>query len=278
MLYVCWCLFSCGIIPLLSKQFIDDRTLCIIPDTEEAIVITQKDLTRANILGKPQTLVNLKLDALICQDARKLKISIPDDVIERMIEQIQKQNNISFDQFEALLTAEGHTMDSYRQELKNIQLINTMLDFRVYSRANVSYEDITKYYNEHPRMEESRYQLISCFISFDDALAKNSQKEKIIRELKKQNEFIWTQPFWIKESEIADSKIFIKTMDPGSSTVQEEQNGFRIYTLLNKKESAFIPLNERYEEITKILKEPLEKQLLAKYHEELLRNAITIDF
>jgi hypothetical protein len=263
---------------ILSEKFIDDKTLCLIYDAEETVVITQKDLTRVNILGRPHSLYDLKIDALMCQDAHKLKISLPDDAIERMIEQIQKQNNISLNQFEALLKAEGHTLDSYRQELKNMQIINGMLDFRVYSRTTIPYESIMKYYNEHPRMQEPTYQLISCFISFDPTLTKEAQKDTIINQLKRENKFDWTQPFWIKDFDIADEKNFIKSMNIQSSMIQEEQYGFRVYTLLAKQESTLVPLNERYEEITKILKEPLEKELLTKYHEELLKNAIMVDF
>jgi hypothetical protein len=264
---------------VLSEKYIDDKTVCIIYGTEEnTIIITQKDVTRVNILGRPHSLHDIKLDALMCQDAHHLKISIPDDAIERMIEQIQKQNNISLNQFEALLKAEGHTLDSYRQELKNMQLINGMLDFKVYSRTTIPYETIMHYYHEHPRMQESTYELTSCFIPFENTLTKELQKENIEKQLKTENSFDWTQSFWIKESDIADSKNFIKNMSKNDFKIIEEQSGFRIYTFLNKKESVLIPLNERYEEITKILKEPLEKDLLKKYHEELLKNAIMVDF
>lgn len=260
-----------------GQPFIDDKILSIIY-AEEPIVITQKDVNRSNILGRAHSLHSLKLDALICRDACKLKITLPDEAIERMLEQIQKQNNISLDQFQVLLAAEGHTLDSYRQELKNMQIINSMLDFKVHSRATITYESIMAYYNAHPLMQEPTYQLITCFVLFDSSISTHEQKQKITTQLRKKNNFNWTESFKIQDSDIAETKNFIKTMNIQSSVIQEEEKGFRIYTLLNKQESMLVPLTERYEDIVKILKEPLEKELLAKYHAELLDNAIIVDF
>ena len=271
---------SIFLIPRFSimEPFIDDKIVCIIYDAEESVVITQKDIDRANILGRPQSLYNLKLDALMCRDARNLKISLPDDAVERMIEQIQKQNNISLDQLKTMLAAEGHTLDSYRTELKNMQIINMITDFRVHSRAIVPYEQIVAYYDAHPVMQEPRYQLITCFVPFDTSITNSVQKQTIIKQLSKKNSFDWTDPFWIHDSDIAQTKEFIKTMELHSSVIQQEQNGFRIYTLLDMQKSVLVPLTERYEEIVKILKEPLEKELLEQYHKELLENAIIVEF
>lgn len=261
-----------------AKVFVDDTILTVIYDEEESIVITQKDLQRPNILGRPHTLQDLKLDALICRDARKLKVTIPDDVLNRMLEQIQKQNNISLEQFLEILKAENHTLTTYLEELKNMQLINSMLDFRVHSRATVSYENIMKYYNDHPIMQEERYQLRQCFVPFNNTKSIMKQKKDLLKQLHTGESFDWTDSFWVNSSDIDPSKDFIKSLHINKPLIQEEKEGFRIYLLVTKQKAMPIPLTERYEEIVKILKEPLEKELLHKYHQELLNNAIIIDF
>ncbi|RTL06072.1 hypothetical protein EKK58_06360 [Candidatus Dependentiae bacterium] len=260
-----------------ANVFIDDRILSLIYDEEEPILITKKDLEKPNILGRPHTLESLKLNGLICADARKLKVLIPEDAIERMVEQILKQNNLSLEQFLELLKAEGHTLDTYREALKEMQLINSMLDFRVYSRATVSYEAIVTYYNNHPVIKEEMYQLQTCFVPFEHTMSRNKQKEHITKQLK-ENALPLTDPFWIKSSDIDPAKSFIKSMKINKPVIQEEQNGFRIYVTVAEQKAMPVPLVERYEEIVKILKEPLEKELLQKYQEELLKNAVIVDF
>lgn len=261
----------------LAKSFIDDKIISVIYDEEEPIIITKKDLEKPNILGRPHTLESIKLNGLICADARKLKVVIPEDAIERMVEQILKQNNLSLEQFLELLKNEGHTLETYREALKEMQLINSMLDFRVHSRATISYEAIVQYYNDNPVIKEEMYKLQTGYVPFEQTTARNKQKLKIIKQLK-ENAFTLTDAFWIKSSEIDPAKYFIKTMKINKPVIKAEQDGFRIYLLLGEQKAAPVPLTERYEEIVKILKEPLEKELLQKYHEELIKNAVIVDF
>lgn len=265
-------------IQLINGKTIDDKIVSIIYDEKETIVITKKDLERPNVFGGVPTLESLKLDALIRLDARKLKVEIPEDAIDRMIEHIQKDNNLTLNQFMELLKAEGHTLDSYREELKNMQLKNSILGFRVYSRAVVPYQDIVEYYTKHPIMQESAYKLTICFIPFESGVPTHVQKQNIRKHLETQNSLTWTDAFWIKDSEIDPKKDFIKKMTPKASIIGEESDGFRVYKLIEKREPTPVPLQERYDDIVKILKEPLEKELSEKYHKELLDNAIIVDF
>lgn len=258
----------------VSATYIEDEIISVIYDEHEPIVITKHDTKKRTAMGQIPTVQAIKQNALICRDARNLTVVIPDDAIERALLQIQKQNNISQEQFIQLLRADGLSLDDYRAELKTLYTVNSMIDFRVNSRAAVSYESILKYYQEHPVYHEIEY----CVAIKKFPQVTYNNEKKLITQLQAKDNNYWNNSFWVRSDQLAADKKFISSMKVGSVHVLKEYDVYTVFKLLDKKEPVLVDLAERYEEILSLLKKTLERTLEAEYIKELFNNAIIVDF
>lgn len=266
--------FSVFLLQMSVFGFVEDEIVSVIYDEQEPIVITKSDVQKVPLMGGVHTLEKIQRDALICRDARNLSVTIPDEAIERSLTQIQKQNNLSAEQFEKLLAAEGLSLDAYRVELKRLYTVNSMLDFRVHSRAVVSYESILHFYQQNPVFTDAQYHVAVKQIMYD----KTVDTKKITKKFVLKPDTYWNTHFWITQKELAQEKYFITQMNVGAVELVRDAQYYTIYKLLEKKEPEQVLLKDRYDQIVAALKKPLEQELEKQYCEELFKNAIMINF
>ncbi len=102
------------------------------------------------------------------------------------IEDLKKQNNAADDaRFQALLNAEGMTMDLLRRSVEERLAINRLLVRQIRSAIIVNEEEIRKYYDSHPeqfqRIPEAqiRHILIAVPAGGDEAAAKTKAEEAL---------------------------------------------------------------------------------------------------
>lgn len=88
-------------------------------------------------------------DELILLQANELRLSVTGEEIDRSIEQIKKENNLSAAQLRDALQAQGMSMASYRQDLKKQILRFRVLNIAVGARLGVSDKDVEDYYERH---------------------------------------------------------------------------------------------------------------------------------
>ena len=89
----------------------------------------------------------------------------------------------------------------------------------------------------------------------------------------------WQEPFWVNESDMADNKKFITAMKVGDTSMpQQAADGFEVFQLKDKREATMRSLQDRYREISDVLRKPKYEQLLNEYKKQLFDNASIVYF
>ncbi len=244
--------FSC-----YSSDFIIDRTRAIIYDQTETIIITESDLKKPSITGEPKDLKTLCFEHLVAKQAESIKLPKPD--VSEILKQID----------EASIYQAGYTLQEFHDEVVRYQIVNTMLDFKVYSKAVVSQDSIIDYYHKNPEYTQARYYVKRAHFDKKD-YSKESLKE-FIRT--KKNFIEWDEPFWITEKEIASDKLFLTTLSLHKIKIVETPLMFELYTVITREEQQITPLESNYQKIVLKLKQPLVKKLFEEYQTEILKEA-----
>jgi peptidyl-prolyl cis-trans isomerase SurA len=88
---------------------------------------------------------------LIQQQASELKLAVTNDEVDRALEEVKKQNNLTDDQFREALKGQGFTPEGYRKSLKRQILELKVINTAVRSRVSVSDDEVKNYYNQNVR-------------------------------------------------------------------------------------------------------------------------------
>lgn len=248
-----------------------DRIRSVVISPMRTVVITERDLERPSVTGTERTLDNLEFENKVVLQAEELKFNMPEDAIEKHIANIQKKYDTDEEQFEQMLADSDYTFGLFKNELYRGQMVGNMLEFKVFSKAIVPYQEVVDYYDQHPIFAEPRYKISTTIVSKNRT---RRQLETIVRD-NLVDAFKWPEAFWINESEIAQDKMFITKMAVNSMYLVEERDTYRIYRLLEKEEAQLIPFEERYHEIAALLKEPLGQKLYNDY-QDYLKNYTTV--
>lgn len=145
------------------------------PVTKRALV---KELEK---LGGQQVLESLITKNLIYQEARKQKIIINEDEINKQVEDLKTQLSNQGMTLESALSMEGQTEDDFRQSLRTKLLVEKMLA----SKVNISDEEINQYFEDNK-----------------DSFAKGATLETVkeqITEALYQDKLATAYSSWIKE-------------------------------------------------------------------------------
>lgn len=250
-----------------DDSYVVDEILVIIYGPERTRVITKVEVERLSIDGRKRTLDDLIMEELIYQEALKFKIPIDESVIDRYISNIRKQYNLSLDDVKQIFRQSGYTYEEGREQLRVMYATNAIIENIITSRLHVSREDVLAYFEKHPVVQEATYQLQMTLVPFDRSKTRYEQKQEIAEKVKegKIDALVWYDPFWLKESEIAQHMSFIKNMKPGDISIPIEiPHGFELYRLKELVPQSVIPLENRYKEIENILRQP---QFLKKFDE-----------
>lgn len=104
---------------------------------------SQFDQLRVSTLDK---LIN---DKLIEQRSRELNLNVSDTDVSSAIQDVQAKNGLTRDQLIQALTAQGMTMDSYRQQVKKEILRYKLLSREVNYKVLVTSGEVRDYFREH---------------------------------------------------------------------------------------------------------------------------------
>lgn len=88
-------------------------------------------------------------ELLMQQRAEEIGIVVGDDDIEKAISDVEVQNNISREQLEQALIAQGLTMARYRNQLTNQILRYKLMGREVQSKVDITRQEVRNYYQQH---------------------------------------------------------------------------------------------------------------------------------
>ena len=261
-----------------SGRILIDTIEVKVANPEGKELITKSDLEQPNLNGAFESKDDFIVKKLIYLDAKKFKIVGDENAVERYFRMIQQQNNLSLEQLESIIKASGRTLEQAKKEIAEMQAINQMVDFKIRSNLIVPRKLIEQYYTDNPVWINQTFKIRYASIPFDFSRNKMEEKKEIIKNIRSGNlnQFDWSEPFEVEVQDLAADKKFLKEL-----AVKEvygpvaTSNSFELYQMLDKKEQKLVPLEERYEEISDILRKPRYEQLMEDY-KKLLMDASSI--
>ncbi len=254
-----------------------DNIAAVVFAQEGTQIITASELERKSLDGNIRTLDDLVYEKLMILDAQKFKIAPDEDQIDKHLESVQRENNLTLDQLKTIFTNAGYSYEEGREQFGIISLINQLLDFKIRSRLIVPEKEVVAYYNANPEKEDARYLIQRGYVPYATTKERDEQREDIENFVHGRNGFVsieWQEPFWIEKNEIAQDKEFIMRMQAGdiSSPVATE-DGFELFKLKDFAPERLKTMDERYREISDILRRPKHEQLLNEYKKQLMENS-----
>lgn len=267
---------------LPALQLIDQDALqAVIFTLDGNEIITQSDVMRPSLQGEKRNLDDILFETLTYLDAKKHKIEPDEDAVDRYLAKIMEENGITLQQMEEVFRQGGRSLKEGREELRKIQAVGSMIDFKIRSNLIVPRKDVEAYYAAHPEVKPARYSLRYVQIPFYKMMTKAEQQKDLMTKIRAEGiDFLGlSEPFWVTHGEIAEEKDFIYALKPDKiSAPRPAQDGFELYYLVEKEEERTIPLEERYRDIVNTLLQPKYTQLLAEYRKKLFENASIIYF
>ncbi|MCB9557247.1 MAG: peptidylprolyl isomerase [Deltaproteobacteria bacterium] len=163
-------LVLCLALPTLSsaRRQIIERVVAVVDD--EIILLSQVNQRIAPLVQRleqipdeglrrqrlaelqKQALDQLIGEELIVLQARKLKLEISDNDLERAVAEVMQKNNLSREQLAAALQREGKTLAEYKTQMLRPQLLRLkVLNVTVRNRVSVSEDEIKALYQKNLR-------------------------------------------------------------------------------------------------------------------------------
>lgn len=241
------------------------NTIVAIIHTDPVMIITLRDVELPSINNQKRTLKTIIFEKLLAYEAEHVyHFGGTEDSARKYFEAIKQQNNLTDDQFNELFARVGKTPEEAFEEFKTTYLAEQMLSFRIKSRLIIPEEDIRAEYEAHPQYEAASFKLKRGFIS------KTSMTDTELREFQESGKHAykieWGESYWLDEGDIAESRDFIKTMEPGSySALEVVPNGYEVIKLVQKK----LPHKKSFDECRSSIIEKLQVPFYKKKMEEL---------
>lgn len=93
-----------------------------------------------------QAMIN---DILLLQEAERLGIDAPENIVQKRIERIKKEQGLTDEEFDALLEEKGLSRSDYLQRLRKQIKKNRLLQTMVRDKVLVTKDEIDQYYQKH---------------------------------------------------------------------------------------------------------------------------------
>jgi peptidyl-prolyl cis-trans isomerase SurA len=112
------------------------------------------ELPEENVLRK-QILERLITDTLQIQYAAQIGLKVDDNQLDRTIERIAEQNNLTLTEFSQALAKDGISMRKFRADIRNEITISRLREREVDGRVNVSESEIDNYLTSQSNLNEN---------------------------------------------------------------------------------------------------------------------------
>lgn len=255
-----------------TKEVLNEVRAVIGGPNETVLILTQD--IRPWLDGTPRTLRDLVIEQLILFDAESLKLQTSEEEVDRVVLQIQKNNNYTHEKMMEMLKAIDYTMEEFRTDLKRKHIVDMMLDYRVRNdkRMAVTEEEVTAWWNAHA---ENQFRMVTGHIK--TKLSKDLV-EKGLQENNLKDPIDWGAPFAVTEAQLPAEKQFITQKQAGEIVqIEPEEGGFEITKLISKgkeplKSGTKEQNEKRYKDIDRNLRMERYGKIFEEYEQKLLKN------
>ena len=168
---------------------------------ERVVVLKQKyrnelaKLDEKKILS--EALEMIIAEKLQLQQARKMGFEVDDSAVEAAIKDIENKNGLQEGQLAQMLEAEGNSLESYKNRIRDQIIVSKITKFELGSRLQVSERKIARYYHDHQKefWEPGRARVRHILILSEEGATAKKKKEKfaetkkILSEIRKGKDF-----------------------------------------------------------------------------------------
>ncbi len=242
---------------------------------EKPQIITYSDMTKLSLSGQQRSLEDLIFESRVIDDAVRYKIMGDEDAVDKYLAMLQKQNNMTLDDMKHVFASAGMTYQEGREELRRMQAVQQMVDFKVRAQVIVPRKAVEEYYEKNPQIKEARITVQRGFLAYDADL--DAQKRALAfmeRTGKEMKGIQWSEPFDLTESEVAEERAFLFALKEGAlSKASDVGIGFELFRVLKSSPREMASLDSRYKEIADELRRPIFEQLLENYRKRLMESA-----
>lgn len=172
---LCW--------PMVSNAGVVDRIVAIVnadvitlSEIEEAVKPFVKKIhdesyrpeEKRQLLDKiRQDVLDRMIDQRLAeQESQRLGVSVHDSEIDKRVEMVKNENDLTDEDLVRALEAEGYTVEEYREKIKEQLLSMKLVNMEVKSKIAITEEQIRQYYENHKEdyVAEQSYHLRTILI------------------------------------------------------------------------------------------------------------------
>lgn len=257
-----------------------DQGVVVVSGPVANTMITHTDVfNKLNMDGTKIPLSHQIKMEVIRQQVAADKMPIDETAADKYLASIQKVNNLTLDDLEAL-AGECHRTFF---ELKQLLGLQYTYDFFLYHkfRAHLvpSDQDVEDYCKENPEIQPGHCVIQVAFVDFTPA-----NKQVVLERLQaisagnlSDSSIEWSDPIKVNIIDIADDKLFIKDINIGQIYLLEDKKSFELYKLVDKQDERITPISERKASVVEYLNRKMYEDLLSKYEEHMMDDVAIIN-
>jgi peptidyl-prolyl cis-trans isomerase SurA len=164
---------------IILQSEVEERAAPMMADVAAISNPSQRAARAAAV--RRQTLERMVDDQLLVQEAADLKVSVSSEEVDKSIEQIKKDYNLTDAQLREELHKQSMTLAAYRQNTKREILRYRIINIAVGSKVSVSDADVQSYYERHMQAANMQVRASHIFLAIpegaDAATAQDKEKQ-----------------------------------------------------------------------------------------------------
>ncbi|HHJ36388.1 MAG TPA: molecular chaperone SurA [Gammaproteobacteria bacterium] len=168
---------------VITNSMLNDR----VQDFRKQLQLEQLSRIDPETLEK-QVLERIVRDTIQLQKAKKFGITVDDLMLNRMLEQLAKSNNMSLEVFRQTIESEGLAYTRFREQTRKELIIKQLQQRLVASKINVSDQEVQQYIEQNELFDSSKisYHLRHILIATPE-----SAKPEDIKKAKQKAESVY---------------------------------------------------------------------------------------
>tara|TARA_B100000686_G_scaffold165200_2_gene172854 strand:+ start:756 stop:1979 length:1224 start_codon:yes stop_codon:yes gene_type:complete len=272
---------------IITMSLLDERAIALRHKfRKETVEFNEKEVLREAL----EMIINEKLQL---QQAKKMGFEVDNSSVEAALKNIERQNGLQEGQLEQMLDAEGASIETYKERIRDQIIVSKVKNFELGSRLNVSDKRIVKYYHDHQKdfweSGKSKVRHILILFEKESSVKKKQEKyrkiKKILSQLESGKDFseaakIYSEDvsassggdlgFVEKGQMVPEFEKTVYSLKEGEiSGIVETDYGFHIIKVDEVRKGRTIPLNTVRNKIKGILAGKKEKTVYENWMKEL---------
>lgn len=197
---------------IITQIELDDRIKLISQQLKQ-----QGSQVPSNDALQKQVLERLIIEKLQLELAKKTGIRINDEMVNRVIANIARENRLTMEQFRTVLQKDGFQFADFRENIRREVIISRLRKMRVENKVNISEQEIDNYLDQHLKSKTAgdEYRLSHILIATPEAATPKQIETAKTKALKVMTELQNGADFTQKAIVVSNDELALKGGDLG---------------------------------------------------------------